>query len=71
MTSLMTLNQYKNRNYVLIAWLMGVIMGKLIHVHNIPGSRILITSLPCSALRTHVESLVKLRDVNKRSQSLA
>ena len=32
---------------------------------------LLISSLPGSALRTHVESLGKPRDVNKRSQSLA
>ena len=44
-------------------------MGKL--VKRIPGSRLLISSLLGSALRTHVESLGKLRDVNKRSQSLA
>ena len=44
-------------------------MGKLIN--RIPGSRLLISSLPGSALRTHVESLGKARDVNKRSQSLA
>ena len=44
-------------------------MGKLIK--RIPGSRLLISSLPGSAFRTHVESLDKPRDVNKRSQSLA
>ena len=44
-------------------------MGKLIN--RIPGSRLLISSLPGSALRTHVESLGKPRDVSKRSQSLA
>ena len=44
-------------------------MGKLIS--NIPGSRLLISSLPGSALRTHVESLGKPRNVNKHSQSLA
>ena len=44
-------------------------MGKLIN--RIPGSRLLISSSPGSALRTHVESLGKPRDVNKRSQSLA
>ena len=44
-------------------------MGKLIN--RIPGSRLLISSLPGSALRTHVESLGKPRDVNKRSQSIA
>ena len=32
-------------------------MGKLIN--KIPGSRLLISSLPGSALRTHVESLGK------------
>ena len=44
-------------------------MGKLIK--RIPGLRLLISSLPGSALRTHVESLGKPRDVNKHSQSLA
>ena len=44
-------------------------MGKLIN--RIPGSRLLISSLPGSALRTLVESLGKPRDVNKRAQSLA
>ena len=44
-------------------------MGKLIK--RIPGSHIPISSLPGSALRTHVESLGKPRDVNKHSQSLA
>ena len=43
-------------------------------MNRIPGSRLLISSLPSlpgSALRRHVESLGKPRDVNKRSQSLA
>ena len=44
-------------------------MGKLIK--RTPGSRLLISSLPGSALRTLVESLGKRRDVNKRYQSLA
>ena len=44
-------------------------MGKLIN--RIPGSRLLISSLPGKALRTHIESLGKPRDVNKLSQSLA
>ena len=43
-------------------------LGKLIN--RIPGSRLLISSLPGSALRTHVESLGKPGYVNKRSQSL-
>ena len=44
-------------------------MGKLIN--RIPGSRLLISSLPGSALGTHVELLGKPRDVNMHSQSLA
>ena len=43
-------------------------MGKLIN--RMPGSRLLISSLPDSALRTHVESLGKPSDVNKRSKIL-
>ena len=41
-------------------------MGKLIN--RIPGSGLLISSLPGSALRTLVESLGKPRDVNKHSK---
>ena len=44
-------------------------MGKLIN--RIPDSRLLISSLPGSALRTHVELLGKPGDVNMHSQSLA
>ena len=44
-------------------------MGKVIK--RTPGLRLLISSLPGSALRTHVESLRQPRDVNKPSQSLA
>ena len=55
----------QKKKYVIIASL----MGKLIN--RIPGSCHLISSLPGSALRMHVESLGKPRDVNKRSQSLA
>ena len=69
MTSRMTLNQHKIENYGIIASLKSETMGKLIK--RIPGSRILTSSLTGSALRTHVESLGKPRDVNKRSQSLA
>ena len=69
MTSLMTLNQHIIENYVIIPSLKSETMGKLIN--RIPGSRILISSLPGSALRMHVESLGKPRYVNKRSQSLA
>ena len=44
-------------------------MGKLIN--RIPGSRLLISSLPGSTLRTHVEPLGKPSDVNMGSQSIA
>ena len=44
-------------------------MGKLIE--RIPGSRLLIPSLPSSVLRMLVELLRKPRDVNKRSERLA
>ena len=43
-------------------------MGKLIN--RIPGSRLLISSLPGLALRMIVESLGKPRDVNKGSKAL-
>ena len=43
-------------------------LGKLII--RIPGSRLLISSLPGLALRTHVESLSKPYNVNKLSQGL-
>ena len=70
MTSLMTLNQHKkNEYYVMIASLTSETMGKLIN--RIPGECLLISSLPGSALRTHVKSLGKPRDVNKDSESLA
>ena len=70
MTLLMTLNQQKNKkNYVIIASLKNETIVKLIN--RIPGLCLLISSLPDSALRTHVELLCKPRDVNMRSQSLA
>ena len=47
----------KIENYVIIASLKSETMGKLIN--RIPGLRLLISSLPGSALRTHVESLGK------------
>ena len=40
-------------------------------INRIPGSRLLILSLPGTALRKHVESLRKPWDVTKRSPSLA
>ena len=65
----MTLINTKIENYVIIASLKSETMGKLIN--RIPGSCLLISSLPGSALRTRVELLSKPRDVNKLSQSLA
>ena len=65
----MTLNQYNIETYVIIVSLKSETICKLII--RIPGSRLLISSLPGSASRTRVESLGKPRDVNKRSQSLA
>ena len=49
MTSLMTLNQHKIENYVMIASLKSESVGKVIN--RIPGSWFLISSLPGSALR--------------------
>ena len=69
MTSLMTLNQHKIENYVIIANLKSETLSKLIN--RISGSRLLIKSLSGLALRMHVESLDKPRNVNKHSQSLA
>ena len=69
MTLLMMLNQHKIKNYVIIASLNSETMGKLIN--SIPGLRLLISSLPGSALRTLVESLGKPLDVTNRSQSHA
>ena len=55
--------------YVIITSLNSESVCKLIN--RIPGFGLLISSLPGSALRMHVESLGKPRDVNKRSQSHA
>ena len=70
MTSLMTLNeQFFFKNYVIIASLNSETMGTLIKI--IPGLCLMISSLPGSALRMHVESLGKPWYVNKRSNSIA
>ena len=67
MTSLMTLNQHKIKNYIIIASLKSESVG--IHrEYQIPSFDIKFTRL---ALRTHAELLGKPRNVNKRSQSLA
>ena len=52
-------------NYVKIASLNSEMINK------IPGWRLLISILPGWALKMHVESLGKSRNVNKSSQSLA
>ena len=57
----------QNRSYLLI-WRVNQ-LSKVIN--RIPGSYLLISSLPGLASRMHVESLGKPRDVNKNSQSLA
>ena len=57
MTSLMTQNQHKIENYVIIASLKSETMGKLIN--RMPSSCLLISSSPGSVLKTHVESLGK------------
>ena len=62
-------NDTKVDNYVIIASLNSESAGKLIN--RIPGSRLLISSLPGSALGIHVESPDKPRSVTKPSQSLA
>ena len=59
----------KSKNYVIIVSLKSEPIGKLIN--RIPGSRLFKSSLPGLALRAHVESLDKPRDINMRSQSLA
>ena len=65
----MTLNQNKIKNYIIFASLKRETMDKVIN--RIPSLRLLILSLPGSALRMHVESLGKPPDVNKHSQSIA
>ena len=55
MMSLMTLIQPKIKNYIIIASLKSETMGKLIN--RIPGSCLLISSLPGSALRLHVNEM--------------
>ena len=70
MTSHITLIQHKRiRNYIIIASLKRKTKGKLIN--RIPGLRLLKSTLPGLALKTHVESLGKPRDVNKCPQSVA
>ena len=68
MTSPMT-QSTKHDNYVIMASLKSEKMGKLIN--RMPGSCILMSSLPGYALRTLVESLGAPRNVNKRSRSLS
>ena len=72
MTSLITLAESIQKSKITSyasASLKSETMGKLIN--RIPGSLLLISSLPGLASRMNVESLGKPRDVNKHSQSLA
>ena len=63
----MTLNQHKHKKLRRFReFEERSTMGKLIN--RIQGSRLLISSLPGSALRMHVVLLGKPRDVNKRSK---
>ena len=64
----MTLNQHKIENNAIAASLKSKTMGNLINI--IPGSRLLISSLPGSALRTLFESLGKPRDVKSVLKAL-
>ena len=66
MTSLMTLNNTKVENYVIIASLKSKTIGKLIKTDKTS----LVSfdkKLPAIAFRAHVESLRKPRYVNKGS----
>ena len=58
------------KSIITLYWLASRVnqLGKLIN--RIPGSHLLISSLPGSASRRLVKSLNKPHDVNKRSQSL-
>ena len=68
MTSSMTFNRHENDNYVIIASLKSKPTCKLIN--RIPGSRLLISRLPGSALRMHVELLSKPRDSTRHSPTI-
>ena len=69
MKSLMTLNTHTNNdNYVIIACLKSERRSKLIN--RIPGSRLLISSLPGSALRMLVEIAWLAERFNKHSLGL-
>ena len=63
----MILNRHEIDNYVIITSLNSETTCKLIN--RLPGSRLLISSLPGSVSRTHVELLNKPRD-SRHSQSL-
>ena len=71
MTSLMTLNQHKNKKKIRHSRYFEECSTKGKLINRIPGSRLLISSLPGSPLRRHVELLGKPCDVDKRTQSLA
>ena len=57
---------------IITSYLLVLRVNKLCKLINrIPDLRLLISNLPGSALRTHVELLGNPRDVNKHSRSLA
>ena len=58
MMTLHFLNDVNDANYIIIASLKRETIGKLLN--RIPGSRLLISSLPGLALRTHVECSTSL-----------
>ena len=60
---------HNNRQYVIIVCLKSETMGN--QINRIPGSRLLLSRLQGSALRTLVESLDTPHYVNRRFQSLA
>ena len=59
----------KIKNYAIIPSLKSESVGQ--QISRITGSRLLISSLPGLALRKHIESLGKPRNVHKPSQSFA
>ena len=72
MTSIMTLNQHKHRNYVIIASLKSESIGELINTFVEYQVRVFGYKVYQAWLWiTHVEWLAKPRDVNERSQGLA
>ena len=72
MTSLITLNQHKNRKYVIMASLKSETMGELIY--KIPGSCLMISSSPGLASLVMSTSVLKALpgklDIKRHSPSI-